>query len=820
MANAKKCVEGLAPEVAERLLSRHKTEKETIKRAKDMGEDEEFIKALKEDMRDNKLKAEEEFDEWDEGFSNPAEDIKFMVDLTSGVDELPEAIYKTAKHNDDANKYIKSMFSYNKRFGTVSVENIQRQVFGMFEKYSPTLMKIIDTPVLKQMGEARRVTKEWFSGEGDALKKEVVAVIKDKAARQIKGVYHADKVINRMVDNIENLQAPNRDKIRLTDKDTFINEMSDWVEESNDVIGYIYDVQAGDKTLLDKEIRNQILGVGFEDMSFNFKFKNQESWQAFHNKYGRFNNALDMLVSKMDSSAKELGLIRVFNSVNPKATYDELMGKMTAAGMKPDSTLNWTAAEAFDETLGWDPAIGKGRMALYQAASAIPKLSNLAILSKAFMTAMGTDMVAWATMKGIKYGDFAPVGDMVNYLSSVGSNIAEAFGKDTRVKQAMRHANIQRQGMLQRFMHNVRLGEDNFDMGGAARKLENAAWRANLMTKATQIGHDYAVMDTMQKLATYRNTTWDELPDWLQERLSHSEIGEDSWETIISNDDHFIKIDGLDVINFDGFSDTNLDLYNFLDNFIRNDADMSLGAEAMSITAVKNMGKKKGGARVASQFAWNLKSYVLRQTYQTVGSIFEETTFVSNGKRAAVAIPLIAAGYGMGLGTDYAKSVLSGDVKIGDKKSEKDWWEDSYTHIAAFTYGAGFGLMNDGITTVGNSLFRDKDLGSEAGKAVANILVSPAFQSAGDVVDAAAEGLTTGYELVDRGRVSNKQMKQFASDMGEVRDDVMPKLWVVEQMILQGIYDNRYSSRELKKKLDKKQHKSFGKFMERGLLPK
>ena len=35
------------------------------------------------------------------------------------------------------------------------------------------------------------------------------------------------------------------------------------------------------------------------------------------------------------------------------------------------------------------------------------------------------------------------------------------------------------------------------------------------------------------------------------------------------------------------------------------------------------MGKKKGGARVASQFAWNLKSYVLRQTYQTVGSIVE-----------------------------------------------------------------------------------------------------------------------------------------------------------------------------------------------------
>ena len=668
MANSKKCVEGLAPEDAERLLSRHKTDKELIKKAQDAGESEEFIKGMKEDLRDTKIKGEEEFDDWEEGFSNPAEDLKYMVDITSGVDELPEAIYKTAKQNDDANKYIKSMFSYNKRYGTTSVENIQRQVFGMFEKYSPTLMKIIDTPVLKQMGEARRVTKEWFSKDGNALKDEVVAVIKDKAARQIKGVYHADKVINRMVDNIENLQAPNRDKIRLTDKDTFVNEMSDWVEESNDVIGYIYDVQAGDKTLLDKEIRNQILGVGYEDMSFNFKFKDQESWQAFHNKYGRFNNALDMLVSRMDSTSKELGLIRVFGSVNPKAAYDGLMSKMTAAGMKPDSNLNHIAAEAFDETLGWDPTIGKGRMALYQAASAIPKLSNLSILSKAFVTAMGTDMVAWATMKGIKYGDFAPVRDIGNYLSSIGSNVAEMFGKDTRVKQAMRHANIQRQGMLQRFMHNVRLGEDNFDMGGAARKLENAAWRANLMTKATQIGHDYAVMDTMQKLATYRNTQWDDLPDWLRERLSHSDIGEDSWDEIIGNDDHFINIDGLDVINFDGFSDTNLDLYNYLDNFIRNDADMSLGAEAMSITAIKNLGKKKGGARVASQFAWNLKSYVLRQTYQTVGSIFEETTYVSNGKRAAVAIPLIAAGYGLGLGTDYVKSVMSGDVKIGDKK--------------------------------------------------------------------------------------------------------------------------------------------------------
>ena len=95
------------------------------------------------------------------------------------------------------------------------------------------------------------------------------------------------KLLARMVNNIDKLQAPNRDKIRLTAKEKFVADMSDWVEEDNNVIEAIYDVMAGDKSLLDKELRKNTLGKEYEEMDFNFTFKDQASWQAFHNTYGK-----------------------------------------------------------------------------------------------------------------------------------------------------------------------------------------------------------------------------------------------------------------------------------------------------------------------------------------------------------------------------------------------------------------------------------------------------------------------------------------------------------------------------------------------------
>ena len=812
------CVAGLDPKAAARLTEKYANNKKKIDELK-AAEDKDALAAEQKKMEQEEYDAE--VDEIDIDDLIDEIDLKETVDEVAGFADGETITYRAGSdQNNNADKYIKSLFSYNKRFNTVSVENIQRQVLGMFEKYSPALIKIIDTSIFKRIGESKRVTAEWFAKGGSKLKEEVKKVYTDKVARQIANVPNGDKVIARMVNNIDKLQAPNREKIRMTAKDKFVADMSDWVAEDNNVIGAIYDVMAGDKSLLDKTLRMETLGKEYEEFNFNFTFKDQASWQAFHNVYGKTNNVLDMLIGVLDSNSKEIGLIKTFNSVNPREAYDNLISRMTADGFSPSGGLGHLAAEAFDETLGWDPKIGAGRMKLYQALSAVPKLSNLAILHKAFITAFGTDMMAWSTMKAVKFGDWQLHKDAINYAKSVGSNIMESLGKDTRFKKAMRHVAIQRQGMLQRFMHNVRLGEDNFDAGGATRKIENAVWWSNVMTKISQIGHDYAIMDSMGKLAQFRGKQWDELPNWLKGRLAKSEIYDDEWNEIISNDEHFIKIDGEDVINYDGFEDYNLDLYNRLDNFIRNDADQALGSESMTVTSVKNRGKKKGGERVSLQYIMNLKSYLVRQSYQTLGAVVEKNDYVGWKQRGGLGVAVVVAGYGAGLQTDFLKSIASGDVKIGDSKSYDDWWNDEYTHIAATTYGIGLGVMNDAISSLGSSLLRDKQLGNEITESTGNIVGSPAIQAMAEMIDALWESGETGIEFARKGRVSNKQWKSFAKEWGDVRDSLMTKLAVVEMSMLHGVYDSRDSLRDVKKDLERRQHRDFGAWMERGLFSK
>ena len=200
--------------------------------------------------------------------------------------------------------------------------------------------------------------------------------------------------------------------------------------------------------------------------------------------------------------------------------------------------------------------------------------------------------------------------------------------------------------------------------------------------------------------------------------------------------------------------------------------------------------------------------------------MFEANKYVGKGQRAALAAAVVAGGVVAGWGTDYMKSVLSGDVKLGDSRSFDKWWSDPYTHIGAVTYGVGFGVMNDAISSVGSSLLRDLDLANELGEATGDVLVSPAIQAGADLAMALYETGEAGVEYARKGRMSNKQWKEFTNDWGDVRDDLTPKLFVVEQFILHALEDSRHSAKDFKKKLDKRQHRDGGAWLQRGLMSK
>ena len=97
----------------------------------------------------------------DNGAEINIDDLINDIDLKETVDEIADfaegetITYRGGTQNDNADKYIKSLFSYNKRFSTVSVENLHRQFLGMFEKYSPALVKIVDSGIIKRIGEAK-----------------------------------------------------------------------------------------------------------------------------------------------------------------------------------------------------------------------------------------------------------------------------------------------------------------------------------------------------------------------------------------------------------------------------------------------------------------------------------------------------------------------------------------------------------------------------------------------------------------------------------------------------------------------------------------